>query len=97
VVYCLESADLPEGVGVLEVRIPADIELRPRIDSQLLGERVVVLEGRTERIPQGEWGRQLYRDLQDPEPEKIDIRLVPYYAWGNRTEGEMTVWMPLSR
>ena len=97
VVYCLESADLPEGVRVLDIHIPADIELRPRIDSQLLGERVAVLEGQAERIPQGEWSRQLYRDLQDPEPEKIDIRLVPYYAWGNRAEGEMTIWIPLLR
>ena len=23
------------------------------------------------------------------------IRLVPYYAWGNRGDSEMTVWMPL--
>jgi DUF1680 family protein len=97
VVYCLESADLPEGDGVLEVRIPADIELRPRIDSHLFGERVAVLEGQAERIPQGKWSRQLYRDLWDPKPEQIDIRLAPYYAWGNRAEGEMTVWMPLSR
>ena len=97
VVYCLESADLPEGVGVLDIHIPADIELRPRIDSQLLGERVALLEGQAKRIPQREWSRQLYRSLQDPKPEKIDIRLVPYYAWGNRTEGEMTVWIPLLR
>jgi DUF1680 family protein len=97
VVYCLESADLPEGVRVLDVHIPADIELRPRIDSQLLGERVAVLEGQAERIPQGEWSGQLYRDVQTPERSQIDVRLVPYYAWGNRGEGEMTVWMPLSR
>jgi DUF1680 family protein len=97
VVYCLESADLPEGVGVLEVRIPADVKLRPRIDSQLFGERVTVLEGQAERIPRGEWSGQLYRALQDLEPPKIDIRLVPYYAWGNRAPGEMTVWIPLSR
>jgi DUF1680 family protein len=97
VVYCLESADLPKGVGVLEIRIPPDVELRPRIDSQMLGKRVVVLEGRVERIPQSEWSGRLYRDLHHPEPEQIDIRLVPYYAWGNRAEGEMTVWMPLSR
>jgi DUF1680 family protein len=97
VVYCLESADLPEGVGVLEVRFPPDIELRPRIDTQLLGERIVVLESQAERVRQGEWSGRLYRDLQIPEPEQIDIRLVPYYAWGNRAEGEMTVWMPLSR
>jgi DUF1680 family protein len=97
VVYCLESADLPQGVRVMEVHIPANIELRPRIDSQLLRERVAVLEGQAVRISQGEWSGQLYRDLQTLEPEPIDIRLVPYYAWGNRAEGEMTVWMPLLR
>ena len=97
VVYCLKLADLPEGVGVLDIHIPANIELCPRIDSQLLGERVAVLEGQAERIPQREWSGQLYRSLQDPKPEKIDIRLVPYYAWGNRSEGEMTVWIPLLR
>jgi DUF1680 family protein len=97
VVYCLESADLPEGVGVLDIRIPANIELRPRIDSHILGERVTVLEGQAQRIPQGEWSRRLYRNLQAPEPEQIDIRLVPYYAWGNRAKGEMTIWIPLLR
>ena len=97
VVYCLESADLPEGIGVLEVRLPADIALRPRVDSLLFGERLVVLEGQAERIPQDEWSGRLYREFQNPEPEPIDVRLVPYYAWGNRAEGEMTVWIPLSR
>ena len=97
VVYCLESADLPQGVGVLDIRIPRDIELRPRIDSQILGERVALLEGRAERIAQDEWSSQLYRDLRSAKRELIDIRLVPYYAWGNRAEGEMTVWMPLLR
>ena len=27
----------------------------------------------------------------------VDIRLIPYYAWGNRGKAEMTVWMPLAR
>ncbi len=94
VIYCLESADLPAGVRILDIHIPANIELRPRIDTHLLGERVAVLEGQARRIPRGEWSRRLYRALQDPEAEKIDIRLVPYYAWGNRAEGEMTVWIP---
>ncbi len=97
VVYCLESADLPEGTGVLDIRIPSDIELRPRIDSLLLGEHLTVLEGRAVHFPQVEWSRHLYRNLQNPEPEPIDIRLVPYYAWGNRAEGEMTVWLSLLR
>jgi DUF1680 family protein len=97
VVYCLESADLPEQIGVLDVHIPADIELQPRIDTQLFGERVTVLAGQAKRFSQGNWSQKLYRDLQTPKPEEINIRLIPYYAWGNRTEGEMTVWMPLLR
>ena len=28
---------------------------------------------------------------------RIPIRLIPYYAWGNRGESEMTVWMLLER
>jgi DUF1680 family protein len=96
-VYCLESADLPEQIGVLDVHIPADIELKPRIDTQLFGERVTVLEGQAKRLAQGSWSRKLYRTLHAPKPEEINIRLIPYYAWGNRTEGEMTVWMPLLR
>jgi DUF1680 family protein len=27
----------------------------------------------------------------------LDLRLIPYYAWGNRGPSEMTVWMPLRR
>lgn len=97
VVYCLESADLPDGVRVMDIHIPADIDLQPRIDTQLFGERVAVLEGQAVQIRQGEWSNKLYRPLQTPEPQQIDIRLVPYYAWGNRAEGEMTVWIPLLR
>lgn len=26
--------------------------------------------------------------------EKVKVRLIPYYAWGNRGKSEMTVWMP---
>ena len=31
------------------------------------------------------------------ETKTVNIRLIPYYAWGNRGKGEMTVWMPLAR
>ena len=44
VVYCLESPDLPKGTRLADVRIPADIELKPRHDSELLA-GVTVLEG----------------------------------------------------
>jgi DUF1680 family protein len=56
-----------------------------------------VLEGTAESRPTGEWTGRLYRELQPPGSAPIRIRLVPYYAWGNRSEGEMTVWMPRAR
>jgi DUF1680 family protein len=28
-------------------------------------------------------------------PRPISIKLVPYFAWGNRGDTEMTVWLPV--
>jgi DUF1680 family protein len=95
IVYCLESVDLPEGVHVLDVRIPRGIALRPRFEHGLLG-GVAVLEGRAEVTTDSTWSRQLYRPLSATAGSRpIDLRLVPYYAWGNRGHSEMTVWLPL--
>jgi DUF1680 family protein len=95
IVYCLESVDLPDGIGVLDVVIPRDIVLRPRFEAGLLG-GVTVLEGRGEARAEPGWSKQLYRELSATARSRaIDLRLVPYYAWGNRGHSEMTVWIPL--
>jgi DUF1680 family protein len=93
VVYCLESCDLPQGVKVLEVIIPRGMALKPRFDGTLLG-GVTVLEGKAEAVAE-EWSGELYRELPCTAPRPVDLRLVPYYAWGNRGRTEMTVWMSL--
>jgi len=41
-------------------------------------------------------GGELYRSL-GPESRPRRIKAVPYYAWANRGEGEMTVWIRESR
>lgn len=96
VVYCLESIDLGRDGRISDVVIPRGIELRPRFDPALLG-GVTVLEGRAEACPEAEWSGQLYRELTATTPTATDLRLIPYYAWGNRGRSEMTVWMPLGR
>ncbi len=93
-VYCLESVDLPEGVETAEVTIPRSIRLNPRHDSELLC-GVTVLEGKAEAFRSDDWSGELYRELKPQEPQEIDIKLIPYYAWGNRDECDMTVWMPV--
>jgi DUF1680 family protein len=95
-VYCLESTDLPQGVGMPTVALPRDAMLSPRFDRDLL-DGVTVLEAKAEATAGVAWGNELYREFKPAAPRMLDIRLIPYYAWGNRGKSEMTVWMPLGR
>jgi hypothetical protein len=93
-VYCLESIDLPEGVDINDIVIPQHIELEPRYDKDLLG-GVVVLEGMAKRTPREDWPAELYRRMEPLPLEATKVKLIPYYAWSNRGQTDMTVWMPL--
>lgn len=95
VVYCLESADLPKGISVLDVLVPADIKFAARHDQKLLG-GVVVLEGRALNRPSAKWGGELYRPVQNLPLQPLNLRLIPYSVWANRGAGEMSVWLPLA-
>jgi len=95
-VYCLESTDLERGVRLLDVALPRGVELKPRFDAALLG-GVTVLEGTAERAVEPAWGGELYRDLPADDRKPTPVRLVPYFAWGNRGKSEMGVWLPLAR
>jgi DUF1680 family protein len=93
-VYCLESMDLPAGVRVTDVRVPRDVQLSPRATKELGG--ATVLEGRGLAIERKGWGNELYHDFSSAPPREFHLILVPYFAWDNRGEGEMTVWLPLA-
>lgn len=36
---------------------------------------------------------ELYRLARSAREEDVTLRMVPYYAWNNRGEGEMSVWV----
>jgi uncharacterized protein len=95
-VYCLESTDLPPGVRVPDVRLPRDAKLSPRWDKQTLG-GVTLVQGKALASPQGDWSGRLYRDLAPADAKEFDLTLVPYFAWANRGNSEMSVWLPLGR
>ena len=95
-VYCLESIDLPKGVSVQNVAIPRDGSLTARFDKSLL-DGGVVLQVKAEVAAAPPWGDELYRPVMPANAKKLDIKLIPYYAWANRGKSEMTVWMPLKR
>ena len=93
VVYCLESADLPKGVSVMDVLLPADLALAARYDRRLLG-GVVVLEGKASSRAPVKWAGALYRPVQNPPLQSVNLRFIPYSVWANRGAGEMSVWLP---
>ena len=94
IVYCMESIDLPDGLEIMDVVIPSQIELRNHFEKELLG-GITVLEGKAHILAGSDWGQTLYRQIEHQEPKAVDIRMIPYYAWGNRGKSEMTVWIPL--
>ena len=95
IVYCLESTDLPADVRVEDVSIPKDIELTHRFEESLL-HGVSVFEGDIQVRPRSDWHGKLYRPLRTIVDRKIRARFIPYYAWANRGESEMSVWLPLA-
>ncbi|MGK3954205.1 glycoside hydrolase family 127 protein [Microbacterium sp. I2] len=93
VVYSLESADLPDGVVLEQAALRRGATFTP-IESEIAGHRVIALETEIAVLP-GADDDALYDDLADTELGTATVRLVPYYAWGNRGAGEMSVWLPL--
>jgi DUF1680 family protein len=96
IVYCVEGVDLPAGVHVLDVRLSREPNLQPRRMKEL-GD-VVALEGKGVAVTTSDWSNTLYRDF-DPRAaagNEFHLVLVPYFAWDNRGESEMSVWLPLA-
>ena len=95
VVYCLEAADLSDGTPLDEIHLPRDFTPAARFAAEILG-GVAVLEGTAVRVRGRPWGGELYRRGDAGDREPVDIRLIPYFAWHNRGNHAMVVWLPLA-
>ena len=91
IVYCLESNDLG-GLSIDDIAIPLDAKFTP-VDMTIDGSRIKALEGEVINRSEASWKGQLYREATTKK-QMVKVRLIPYYAWGNRGKSEMTVWMP---
>jgi uncharacterized protein len=94
IVYCLESADLPKQ-NVFDVLIPATIKLQP-VPMKIDIGNVMALTGEARLLQNANWKNTLYKEA-NIKTIPIKIKLIPYYAWANRGQTDMTVWMPLMR
>ncbi len=96
IVYCLESADLPDSLRITDIIIPSDISFRP-LPCKIANSELMCLEGRALAIKNPCWQNTLYREISGQQAFSYTVRLIPYYAWNNRGSCEMTVWLPLRR
>lgn len=88
-VYALEGID-HEGGPLAALVLDKSIPLAARFDPELLG-GAVVIEGGALREQEDGWEDVLY-SAASKSAVPVPLRAIPYYLWGNRGEGEMTVW-----
>jgi DUF1680 family protein len=88
-VYCIEAADNPLPLHL--IRLPEHARLISHFEPTLLG-GITVIQGDASALKTTDWTGTLYRTTP-PEHNTQHIVAIPYYAWDNRQEGEMRVWI----
>ncbi len=96
VTFCAEEADNGANLHMLRVdtRYIGDRGegIEWAFDETTFGHETVKLRVPAKRLLPAE-DNALYTTWQPPREEPATITLVPYYAWANRGEGEMLVWL----
>lgn len=97
-VYCLEAHDLPAGVRLADVQLspsPSLISSATPTVEPIAGTPVRAWSLAGRRKSAAPWAADtLYRPLATGDSQPLQLKFLPYFAWGNRGEGDMTVWLP---
>ena len=97
VVYCFEAGDLPAGADLADVALQPEAELADSGPLAPLGGVPAVSVAGVVRDLDG-WSQIEYADVRELPLEggAAPARLlgVPYFAWANREDGGMRVWLP---
>lgn len=96
VVYCAENADNPGPLWNYTVTPSVLSEAAEHRSDEL--DDALTLTIPAQRAPEEPDGEPLYHAIDDPAapapaPEPTQLTLVPYYAWANRANGQMRVWL----
>lgn len=93
-VYCFEEVDTSTPLAT--VSISSGQGLSSHYDAEMLGGAIVIeASGSVDEMTS--WSADTpYRPLSlQRASESVKLKAVPYYLWGNRGLGEMTVWIRL--
>ena len=94
-IYCLEQADQPENVNLLDAGVNPYLPLQDAWQPDLLGGVMTVHTPGVMRAPEA-WQDHLYLPSGTVQATQraVNLTAVPYYAWANRGPGAMRVWIP---
>lgn len=92
IVYCVESPDLPEGTSILDVYLDGTAPLTVEHKPEFLGGLSIV---KTQALLREDSIQTLYANVRRPKLKAVPVNFVPYYAWSNRGQAEMTVFLPV--
>ncbi len=83
-IYCAEGSEL----WLYRLNLRGKITAR---ENNICGVPMVCLTADAKKLSQKSW--ELYYQYSEPEEKDCTLQLVPYFAWGNRGEQEMRVWL----
>jgi len=101
-VYCLEANDIPAGVKLSELVVPVNAEFKAEpmtiANSKAVALATELLRAPHATAPAGTAGTaakpSLYAPVSAAPASKVAVRFVPYFAFGNRGDTDMSVWLP---
>ncbi|MCD0466963.1 glycoside hydrolase family 127 protein [Flavobacterium sp. ENC] len=91
-VYCLESDQLPANTSVNDVVLNVNSKFTTHF-IDLDHRKVLSIEADISVPSDTSWNKTLYKPISTHECNSFTVKLIPYFAWGNKGKGEMTVWM----
>lgn len=89
-VYCLEEADNGANLQDLTWNPGADLKVEPFEIEGFYMNRIL---GTGRRTVESSGDEDLYMDYDIRKTQEKTLTFVPYFAWNNRGEGEMQVWV----
>jgi uncharacterized protein len=92
-IFCVEQADLPEGILVEQLRLDPSAEITEEWVSDDVTPLRLHLSGLAKKDQP-----DLYAPYEAPPAgdTPVSFTAIPYHSWANRGPGAMRVWLPLT-
>lgn len=98
VVYCMEEED--NGADLHRIRVVPEKGFRCYESREIAGTEAMIIEGygkrpSVDRIDRNSDASKTvpYRPYVKTNYDNVSLKLIPYYLWANRSEGEMSVFI----